>query len=602
MRSTKFFQRMATAVLVGFIAIGAMNLTACDSVASGNRTNHSGIQEARFSPPANITINTPAELAQIGIRYPASGTYDLGSDLVLTNWTPICETATGGPFTGTFDGAGHTITVNSFDSTVLSNSQNIGIFALSARGASFTNLNVNLAVSPGSFSRALNVGGLVGYAEGTTFTDITVTGTFNATYTGTAPSASPLVKPIKGADSYHALIPGATKTDGLNAGGVAGYAGVTSSFSGITARANINAVSTQTPVFVGGVVGFAEDSSIAASVNSGAITGNGPGYNTSAGGIAGYIEHTTVTSSSSGGAISANATGGAKDDADSWQIDVGGLVGYSGGNPVGPSLITNSFATGTVTATGPFPYAGGLVGYNYGYSIFEPTPSSGNGSTISKSYATGNVTATSQTLPGPTQQYGNIPYAGGLVGYNSMVGSTIEDSYATGNAIVLTPGTYAWAGGVVGGNANDAVVTRTYATGSISNTVGTLAPIYPPYNGNVPGPASGGIAGFNYYSAATTVSSSVALNSLIDTNNTTQDVVHRVAGSLGNTTGYIGTLNNNLANQSMPVNTIVNIDFGPNGLDGGSITSFPPPQSDYTGLGWNFSTIWQLIGTYPTLR
>jgi hypothetical protein len=533
-----------------------------------------------------------------------SGSYILVNSITLTGLTPICDPDSGyDPFTGILDGDGFTILVESFASGALDNNPHIGIFAESGASALFKNLTVNLATDPLTINTAQYAGGLVAYAEGTTFDNITVNGEFVVTFTGPRPPSpsSAARKPAKGADNYHALLPGITAPEGFSVGGVAGYAGVSTIFNAITTELFVNAASRNSTVFAGGAVGFAEDSTISASRNSGDIRADGPGYNTSAGGIAGYIEHTTVTYSSSGGAISANATGGAADWDDSWQIDAGGLVGYSGGNPNGKSLITNSHATGNVTSTGPFPYAGGLVGYNYGYSIFVPTPASGNGSIVSQSYATGNVTAISETQTSSTGPYGNIPYAGGLAGYNSMVGSTIEDSYARGNVTATTPGTYSWAGGVVGGNANNAVVTRTYSTGDVVNRVGDLDPLSPPYNGDVPGPASGGIAGFNYYTDETVVSYSVALNSLIDTNNTDQDVVHRVVGHLGNTSGFTGTLNDNLAYDGMTVNNIVKPDPGTDRRDGGD-TVAQPDQSVYAGLKWNFTDIWTIGNDgYPAL-
>jgi hypothetical protein len=585
---------MATAVLVGFIAIAAMNLTACDSVASGNRTNPSGIQEARFSPPANITINTPADLALIGTRYPASGTYDLGSDLVLTNWTPICDTTSGGPFTGSFDGAGHTITVSSYNATALSSNLNIGIFALSS-GATFTNLTVDLEVSPAVIDTAQYAGGLVGQATGTTFRGITVTGTFFVTYTGPRPPSSS-VKPIKGALP---LIPGVDSDSGFNVGGIAGYALSGSSFTSINTSTKIVAESENTAVFVGGVVGYADAAAFVENHNSGDITGDGPGYNTSAGGIAGYIVSTAVSNSSSSGDIDLTAIGVLFDWTDSWQADAGGLVGYSGGSPDanGRSEIRRSYATGSVTAYAPYPYAGGLVGYNYGYSIFDPD-SSGNGSLVSQSYATGNVTATAQSDPNKT--VGTIPYAGGLVGYSSITGSQIEDSYATGDATATTDCTYAWAGGIVGGNANDAVVTNTYATGNVNAETGNVAPSYPVLYA-VAGPAAGGIAGVNYYTEDTEVSNSLALNGKVDGSPATSpSVEHRVAGSLGDGTGHDGTLINNRGSTAMSI-TWTPVDDA-NGEDG-SNTAAQPAQSVYTGLGWDFANVWKFISgnNYPIL-
>jgi hypothetical protein len=346
------------------------------------------------------------------------------------------------------------------------------------------------------------------------------------------------------------------------------------------------------------VVAYANGATIKNAQVSGSVTGSGYGYNTSAGGVAGYILASRVLDSSSAASVDLMGEGKAFSWDDSWQIYSGGLVGYAGGSNYAPSLIDHSHATGAVTAYSPFPYAGGLVGYLYGYNDF--TNPAKNGSTVSRSYATGNVTATSQDDPNGV--YGDIPYAGGLVGYSSVADSTISDSYATGNATATTKGTYAWAGGVIGGNANDAVVLRTYATGDVNSQTGEgLDPIYPPDYADA-GPAAGGIAGFNYYSPDTSVSKSVALNKVVHGNQSTaQNVVHRVAGSVGNTSGYTGVLNNNYANEDMTVTDNWQQNKGLDDLDGADVEA-TPQQVLYAGLGWDFANTWQLTGTYPTLR
>jgi hypothetical protein len=596
------FKNLASAVCLG--ALFVLTSVSCQQAAP----EASGTQTAALARGA-ITAPTPiynqADLADI--QNAPSGDYVLANDIDLKNWIPICDINAGSnPFTGTLDGAGYTITLRSFDSTVVSGRQYIGIFAESGDSAVFRNLNLVFEQVNVAFSSARFVGGLVSCARSTTFENITVSGDLAVSTAVPPPPSRTNLSRLSYAGSPQDLIPAAIPTDDLSVGGVAGYCSEyinsPDAFTSITNYANITAISRSTAVFVGGVVGFVNDSSISSSENHGNITGSGPGYNTSAGGIAGSIHHARVSDSSSSGAIVLIGVGGAADLDDSWQIYAGGLVGYSGGDEFGGSEIINSFATGDVTAEAPFPYAGGLVGYNNGYNTGYNnfTDPASNGSIVSSSYATGNVTAASVTLHGPGQQYGNIPYAGGLVGYSSITGSLIEDSYATGDVIAQTDGTYAWAGGIVGGNANDAVVNRTYATGSVYSYTDNFAPIYAPQYAE-PGPAAGGIAGFNYYSKNTEVNNSVAFNNLINTNNVSQDVVHRVAGSLGDNTGHDGTLNNNLAKRNVIVTTIVNLDPGADRKDG-LIIGTPPAQSDYAKLGWDFTNVWYYNGGYPTLR
>jgi hypothetical protein len=143
-------------------------------------------------------------------------------------------------------------------------------------------------------------------------------------------------------------------------------------------------------------------------------------------------------------------------------------------------------------------------------------------------------------------------------------------------------------------------VLRTYATGDVTSTTGRLDPLYPPDNAD-PGPAAGGIAGFNYYTAATSVSKSVALNDTVYGNNFNgQDVVHRVAGSLG-AAAPLGVLDDNYANERMTIGANWKSDIGLDKVDGANTTA-TPPQSLYAGLGWDFSAVWQMTGDYPTLR
>jgi hypothetical protein len=513
--------------------------------------------------------------------------YVLGASFPVSNWTPICGPYTSiDPFTGTLDGAGYTITVESFDSTALTGSDYIGIFAVIGNGSAsptVSNITVNIDTDPIT-TTAQFVGGLAGEVNGATIGGVQITGILNVTSTYTPPSS--VREKALNAQNFHAMV--ATKDGQQTAvyvGGVAGFV-LNSTIAAPVTSVSIHATATQAPVFAGGVGGFVEGSSISRGVSSSNVVSNGPGYNTSGGGIAGYIVGAQVSDSSASGNIEVTALGVKFDDYDSWQVDAGGLIGYAGGSETTASTITHSHATGSVTAYAPFPYAGGLAGYLYGYNNF--TDPASNGTVVSTSYATGDVTSISQD--DPNGKWGDIPYAGGLVGYSSVVGTIIQDSYARGNATAETSGTYAWGGGLIGGNTNDAVVTRSYATGDVQVETGSLPPIYAPYHAEQdPGPAAGGIAGYNYYTKATTVSNSVALNTIVHGNQTKQDVVHRVVGSQANNTGYPGTLTDNLANVNMIIGDNWVQHIGASDLDGAN-TVVRPAQSVYQGLGWSFGS------------
>jgi hypothetical protein len=625
----------------GLIIASAMFFSSCEAVTGpGALANgDAALSASRAKVGQPVVITTVAQLAAIGNTLPSDGAYELGANLTLTGWTPICAPGSRlGPFTGTFDGQGNTITVNSFSLGAV-NSEFLGIFAVIGgkegapsvsnldvelsivsvttsaqyvggvagyvRDAAFSNINVtgdlDVTQNPNT-PNSFNVGGVAGFAASSAFNNINVEVAFNAIRTVPPALAAPKWEVWKGGDTFRARAVvdavDITGEDGLAIGGVAGAVKF-SQFRAITVAGSISATGqTQgTPVYAGGVLGYANGAKIDNADTNIKIGGNGPGYNSAAGGVAGYVINTKVQDSFATGSIELHGESTTFGWDASWQVYAGGLVGYAGGSDIGASLIKHSYATGTVYAYSPFPYAGGLVGYLYGYNNFSDPAK--NGGTVSRSYATGAVTANVQT--DETNEIGNIPYAGGLVGYSSVTGSTIVDSYATGNATATTEGTFAWAGGIVGGNANDAVVLRTYATGDVTSTTGSLPPLYAPQYAD-PGPAAGGIAGFNYYSAATLVSDSVALNTTINGNQSTnQNVVHRVAGSLGNTTGYIGTLTDNYANEGMTIGANWQSDIGLNKVDGANTTA-PPPQSFYVGLGWDFANVWQMTGTYPTLR
>jgi len=122
----------------------------------------------------------------------------------------------------------------------------------------------------------------------------------------------------------------------------------------------------------------------------------------------------------------------------SGNYDVGGLVGFINGGEVGRGYINNSYATGSVNGVGD---VGGLVGFGGNYSPVY----------ISTSYALGNVSGTTDV--------------GGLVGLSNY--GTISSSYATGNVSGTTD-----VGGLVGlsGSWRTPVVSTSYASGNVTGT------------------------------------------------------------------------------------------------------------------------------------
>jgi hypothetical protein len=122
--------------------------------------------------------------------------------------------------------------------------------------------------------------------------------------------------------------------------------------------------------------------------------------------------------------------------------------------------VSNSYATGNVSASGP-DAVGGLVGSNTG--------------TISNSYATGNVSNGDGGLVGSnsgtisnsyaTGSVSGSNYVGGLVGYSNL--GEITNNYATGNVSGSN-----YVGGLVGINFEGSI-SNSYATGDASGGAGS---------------------------------------------------------------------------------------------------------------------------------
>ncbi|MDR2602145.1 MAG: hypothetical protein LBC53_06810 [Spirochaetaceae bacterium] len=684
--SANVFGRIGKSVIT-LIMVSAMIFASCEAVdgpgglAGGDAALLASQSSANI---VGINIDNVDDLELIGNDpgYPLNGNYNLTADLTLTDWIPIGDpNRVGGPFTGTFNGGGRTITVESFDAS----GNYVGVFAQTA-GGGISNLTVNITAGIVGPTSAPYVGGLVGQATGTRFDGITITGTFDVTattekdidfyvgelvgsaepdtafsnitikaclnvlYTSTSTVlAHPIVKAggvagsIVGGKFDTATVnsqitvkadmpynPDYTVTpiadNWLAVGGVAGYAENLAIVNAtIDASTAVDGVSQQTQAYVGGVAGRGLNLTIDHAVSDAVVTGEGRGYNTSAGGVAGYIQQSRVTNSSASGDVAASGTTRSSDDL--WQVYAGGLVGYSGGTLDGNSSIDHSYATGAVIAESPYPYAGGLVGYNYGYAVYVFDPSwrsyrdilnatateTYNGSVITSSYATGSVSAIA------TRGSGGLPYAGGLAGYSSIPVNrdqsipNIANSYARGGVTATSDGQYAWAGGLVGSNAQGSVVATSYATGAVSVTTGVNPLPYEQYGIN-PGAAGGGIAGVNYYTDVSStkdalITHSVALNPVITGSSVDASLspymIHRVAGDLGSVSqGYgLGALDDNYANASMVLIPPVTLVVGPNTVDGENV-AFKPAQSFYENtLGWDFINVWTWgADNYPALQ
>jgi hypothetical protein len=238
-------------LLAMLVLLGCQDITDVDGA---NAPELSALQQSAKAVNAITPINNVADLMAVDSE--PDGNFVLAADLTLINWVAICDpNALSGPFVGTFDGAGHTLTVESFDTT----GEFIGVFAGIGDGSAspaVSNLTVNVAAPAFTTATACNVGGLAAVVNKADIQDVTVTGTLDVTYNGDAPP-----------EGWQALKDGATLRfrslggtpiglDGLAVGGIAGTLAPATVLRAQTS-VSIDAAATtfNVPVYAGGVVG-----------------------------------------------------------------------------------------------------------------------------------------------------------------------------------------------------------------------------------------------------------------------------------------------------------------------------------------------------------
>jgi hypothetical protein len=342
-------------------------------------------------------------------------------------------------------------------------------------------------------------------------------------------------------------------------------------------------------VFVGGVVGRGDNTAIISCVSTADIAVEGQDHNSSAGGIAGFMSsYSTITDCRASGDISLKSGAGK-----GLMLYGGGVAGYqglAGSSSEGFSgcvIERCSFTKGSVTVEGGYPYAGGVVGYNY------------VGSVLRESYAAeGSVVARGE----------NIPYAGGLAGYNSRNAanpSRIENCYSDITVNADSTSQVAQAGGIVAANAADAAIFKCYARGAVAAAVaGTGGDEIGGSLGVKLGSNAGGIAGAQYFDAPT-LQHCVALNTSITGSGSDSYNVHRIAGP-GHPNAAQSTWIGNIAGAPLfEGERSVEPDPSDTKADGydGETCAAKPAQSAYEALGWDFASVWTMgSGGYPVLR
>jgi hypothetical protein len=366
-------------------------------------------------------VATYGELDSIGTYCDLSATYKLTADIDASasdtensghGFTPIGNGAAA--FTGTFHGAGHSISHLFIDD---STDSAVGLFAIVASGtidslglggSNISGWATGDSGSIGSFA-GINAGGSILHCHAT---DDTLTGTQDSAAVGGLVGRNR--GPIAGCQSRI-----------LVTGGTHGFAGGIAGNNRDTIRSSraSGSVSAMDSTGVGGVAGYSQGYMTQDSADAQV---SGAGNWTFVGGLVGFLDDSLLDGLATG-AVSASGFG----------ASVGGAVGFV--DTFGS--ITSVSATGNVSGTDSAQSMGGLAGY-----------SRDSAASIRGCWATGSVTGLSSS---------NL---GGLVGFND-VGGTVVSSFATGNVLGIYKSNI---GGLVG--QNNGLVSRGYATGKVAGS------------------------------------------------------------------------------------------------------------------------------------
>ena len=372
-----------------------------------NREGGSGTPASPYEIPDLATL----EYYRNKINADTEGTTYRGASYVLTDdidmsekygegedkdsWEPIGTYDT--PFTGTFDGGGHSIT-GLYIYEPAPGYQ--GLFGyMCGTNSAVRNLTVSGTVSGSLLS---SVGGVVGYNNGGTIENCTFEGSVSNSDRGNA------VGGVVGENS--GTVKNCTFKDG-----------------------NVS-VSGSPLSYVGGVVGE-NSGTVKNCSNTGMVSVSGIGMGGSAGGVVGQNANGIVESCYNTGTVTGTGT------------SAGGVVGENSGT------VENCYNTGKVNGGD---YVGGVVGGNYdtvtdcyntgkvtgsGISVGGVVGKSSYGGTVANCYNTGSVSGSSliggvvgQNDSGTVANCYNTgtvigeDYVGGVVGYNSSDG-TITNCY-----------------------------------------------------------------------------------------------------------------------------------------------------------------------------
>jgi hypothetical protein len=440
---------------------------------------------------APTPVNSDTDLAKIGVddAWPLSGRYALTQNISLSEWTPLGSLTA--PFTGSFDGGGNTITINSFAATALSDNQYIGVFAavkgIPENKARVKNLKLVSSVNIAALSTAQGQGiGLVsGYAEDAVISDINLSGSLNiASFTKVIFAGGAVGDMRKGAELRDCAGDMDMSAANPNTSGVNTplYTGATSAIGGLVGFFLTSAG--------GAEYGEGKDALIKNCANSGDVTvSHAANANVPVGGIAGgfvttsaafylgRIEDCVYAGSLSGGTGGYVISGG-----------IAGAIGGNGGdaaNRANTSRILRCRTPESAKTIKGIVAAGGIVGYASN-ALIERCSSSAtleSTSTTSNAYTgAGGIAGSIQTTRISDCWSDGIVQgawkAGGIASYGNSNGATVERCYSRAALSVIATTGFWGVGGILGGglNGNNVTVTLCVALNdSLSSPVFTAS-------------------------------------------------------------------------------------------------------------------------------
>jgi filamentous hemagglutinin family protein len=312
------------------LTIGGIDYTVINSLGAAGSTTGTDLQGIDGKPAGHYALGSNIDAA-------ATATWNSNGAAtpVYAGFTPIGTQAT--PFTGTFEGLGHTISALTIDRPMTSD---VGLIGKSGKGAVIR----DVGLIGGSVSGAGYVGALVGLSGGTVS---------NSYATGSVAGTSYVVGGLVGQNN------GAV-SDSYATGRVAGSGTVV---GGLVGQNNNGAVSnsyatgsvTGSSAEVGGLVGQNNIGAVSDSYATGKVSGD-----IDVGGLVGYNigSGSTISTSYAKGGVSGSG------------IYVGGLVGHSTGSVIGSywdetSSGQSTSAGGTGLTTAQMQTAADLPGFSF---------------------------------------------------------------------------------------------------------------------------------------------------------------------------------------------------------------------------------------------